>query len=35
VIEFSKGKRRIPLVEIVEKQLCVPSRGEIESAFRK
>ena len=40
VIEFSKGKRRIPLVEIASddgepQQLAVPSTGELERALRK
>ena len=34
VIEFNKGKRRIPLVEIGEKALSVPSASELEQALR-
>ncbi len=34
VIEYSKGKRRIPLVEVGEQSLCVPSEGELEGALR-
>jgi glutaredoxin len=38
VIEFSKGKRRVPLVEIASaggtKQLCVPSSAELEKALK-
>ena len=37
VIEYSKGKRRIPLVEIASddgrKSLCVPSDSELKSAL--
>lgn len=37
VIEFSKGKRRVPLVEIASetgtKSLCVPSASEIDQAL--
>ena len=37
VIEYSKGKRRIPLVEIASerghKSLCVPSNDELKSAL--
>jgi glutaredoxin len=40
VIEFSKGKRRIPLVEIASEngepnRMAVPSSGELEQALRK
>jgi mycoredoxin len=34
VIAFSKGKRRIPLVEVGEKSLCVPSDAELASALK-
>jgi glutaredoxin len=34
VIEFSKGKRRIPLVEVGDKSLCVPSEGELLGALK-
>lgn len=34
VIEYSKGKRRIPLVEVGEKSLCVPSEGELMGALK-
>jgi len=33
VIEFSKGKRRIPLVEVGNKSLCVPSEQELRGAM--
>lgn len=34
VIEFNQGKRRIPLVEIGDERLSVPSRGELEQKLR-
>ena len=34
VIEFNRGKRRIPLVEIGEKALSVPSAEEIDKVLR-
>lgn len=34
VIEFNNGKRRIPLVEIGDEKLSVPSRGELEQKLR-
>jgi mycoredoxin len=34
VIEFNKGKRRIPLVDIGGEQLSVPSRGDLEQRLR-
>jgi glutaredoxin len=39
VIEFNKGKRRIPMVEIASdsgepKRLSVPSEGDLEQALR-
>lgn len=34
VIEFNKGKRRIPLVEIGDEKLSVPSRAELEQKLR-
>ena len=34
VIEFSKGKRRIPLVEIGDKALAVPSESELDAALK-
>ena len=33
VIEFNKGKRRVPLVEIGEKAMSVPSASEIDDAL--
>jgi glutaredoxin len=35
VIEFNKGKRRIPLVEIGPNALSVPSDSELQSALEK
>ena len=35
VIEFNKGKRRIPLVEIGEKAMSVPSASELDEALKK
>lgn len=34
VIEYSKGKRRIPLVEVGSKSLCVPSESEMAAALK-
>lgn len=34
VIEFNKGKRRIPLVEIGERALSVPSASELKEALQ-
>lgn len=34
VIEFNRGKRRIPLVEIGSKALSVPSAHELDEALR-
>ena len=33
VIEFNRGKRRVPLVEIGEKALSVPSAQELDEAL--
>jgi glutaredoxin len=35
VIEFHKGKRRIPLVEVGSELLSVPSDAELQSALKK
>ena len=34
VIEFNKGKRRIPLVEVGDKSLSVPSSSQLDEALR-
>jgi mycoredoxin len=34
VIEFSNGKRRIPLVEIGDKAMAVPTESELDAALK-
>ena len=34
VFAFSNGKRRIPLVEVGDQSLCVPSEGELAGALK-